>query len=86
MHFTFQASIACVDSGGSKSSDKGKCGGGGGVYPDPEIRGDPVLNENFFLKIIFLALRAPVWSKNKGRAGLPWPLPWIRHWLKPTRA
>ena len=32
MHFTFQASIACVDSGGSRPSDKG-WGGGGSSRP-----------------------------------------------------
>ena len=31
---------------------------------------------------IFSALRASVWSKNKGggEGGSPGPLPWIRHW------
>ena len=48
MHFTFQASIACVDSDRSRPSDRGG-GGGGGGHPDPEIRGvGAVLNKNFF--------------------------------------
>ena len=47
MHFTFQASIACVDSDGSRASDRG--GGGGGGHPDPEIRrGGGGLKKNFF--------------------------------------
>ena len=29
----------------------------------------------------FSALRASVWSKNKGEPGPPGPLPWIRHFL-----
>ena len=40
-------------------------GGGGGGHPDPEIRGGAVL------KKVFSALRASVWSKSKGGAGLP---------------
>ena len=39
-------------------------GGGGGGHPDPEIR---------------RTARSPFWSKNKGGAGSPGPLPWIRH-------
>ena len=46
MHFTFQASIACVDSDGSRASDGGR--GGGGGHPDPEIRGGGGLKKNFF--------------------------------------
>ena len=39
-------------------------------HPDSEIKGGgPVLNKNF------LALRASVWSNNKGRAGPPGPFP-----------
>ena len=34
--------------------------GGGGSHPDPEFRGGPGLKE------FFSALRASVWSKNKG--------------------
>ena len=64
MHFTFQTSIACVDSDGSRLLDGGG-GGGGGGHPDPEIRGGAVL------KKVFSALRASVWSKSKGGAGLP---------------
>ena len=48
-----------------RPSDKG--GGGGGVHPNPEIRGGAVS------KKVFSALQASVWSKNKGA------LPWIRH-------
>ena len=48
-------------------------GGGGGKagpgHPDPEIRREPGL------KFFFSALRASVWSKNKGGG----PLPWICH-------
>ena len=36
-------------------------GGGGGGHPDPEIRGRSPVS-----KISFSALRASVWSKNKG--------------------
>ena len=40
MNFTLQASIACVDSDGSRASDRGVGGKGcGGGHPDPEIRG-----------------------------------------------
>ena len=42
--------------------------GGGGGHPDPEIVGTP--SPKFFS-----ALRASVWSKNKGDG----PLSWIRH-------
>ena len=46
----------------------------GGHHPEPEIRGGG-------LKKIFSALRASVWSKNKGGGqGPPGPLSWIRHW------
>ena len=49
-------------SGGSRPSIKGgtKRGRGGGGHPDPEIRGQPGR------KKFFPALRASVWSKNKG--------------------
>ena len=48
MNFTLQASIACVDSDGSRASDRGMGGKGcGGGHPDPEIRGGG-LKENFF--------------------------------------
>ena len=43
--------------------------GWGSGHPDPEIRGGTVS------KKIFSALWAPVWSKNKGEGGPPWPLP-----------
>ena len=49
MHFTFQASIACVDSDGSSPSDKG----GGDGHPDPDVREGPVLKRKFFPKINF---------------------------------
>jgi len=52
---------------GSRSfrpSDKGGPG-----HPDPEIRGAPGL------KIFFSALRASVWSKNKGERAPPGPSP-----------
>ena len=45
-----------------------KAGGGGGSHPDPEIRGTS-------LQKIFPALRASVWSKNKGVPEPPRPLP-----------
>ena len=54
-------------SGGSRPSDKG------GGDPDPEIRGGGGLKKNFS------ALHASFSSENKGRAGVPGPLPWIRH-------
>ena len=44
---------------------------GGAGHPDPEIRGAPGL------KKYFSALRASVWSKNKGGPEAPRPLPWI---------
>ena len=50
--------------GGSSASDKGR--GGGGGHPDPEIRG--VVSQKFFS-----ALRASVWSKNKGGRNPPAP-------------
>ena len=40
-------------------------GGGGGVYPDPEIKGEPGLPKHF------AALRASVSSKSKGKARPP---------------
>ena len=43
-------------------------------HPDPEIRVG-----GRFPKKIFPALRASFWSKNKGGAGPPGPLPWIHH-------
>ena len=58
--------------GGSRPSDKGGRVGGG--HLDPEISGARSQ------KKFFLALRASVWSKNKGGGGAPpGPLPWIRH-------
>ena len=62
MHFTFQASIACVDSDRSRPSDRG----GGGGHPDPEIRGVGAV-----LKNTFSALRASVWSKSNGGSRPP---------------
>ena len=47
-----------------------KGGGGGGLG---------AVSKN--LKKFFSALRASVWSKNKGEPGPPGPLPWIRHFL-----
>ena len=41
--------------------------GGGGVYPDPEIKGEPGLPKHF------AALRASVSSKSKGKARPPPP-------------
>ena len=47
--------------------------GEGHGHPDPVIRGgDPVA------KKIFSALRAPVWSKNRG-GWAPWAFSWICH-------
>ena len=40
-------------------------GGGGGCQPDPEIRGGGARSPKKF----YSALRASVWSKNKGRSG-----------------
>ena len=45
---------------------------GGGVHPDPEIRG---MGRS---KIFFSALRATDRSKSEG-GGPPGPLPWIYH-------
>ena len=49
-------------------------GGGGSSHPDPEIRSGQSP------KKFFSVLWASVWSKNKGGAPPPWPLPWIRYW------
>ena len=50
--------------------------------PDPDleiIRGGGAVFPKFFS-----ALRASVWSKNRGVGlGPPGPLPWIRHWKSP---
>ena len=51
-----------------RPSDKG--GGGGGMHPNPEIRGGAVS------KKVFSALQASVWSKNKG-GGVPLDRPLI---------
>ena len=53
---------------GSRLSDKG--GGGRGDHPDPNMRGG-----GRSPKIMFSALRASDWSKNKGGPGPPGPLP-----------
>ena len=46
-------------------------GGGGGGYPDPEIRWGGAVSKTFFS-----ALRVSVWSKNKGgRPDPPYPSP-----------
>ena len=59
-------------SGGSRPSDKR--GGGGAGHPDTEIIGGGARSQkNFF------ALRASVWSNNKGEARAPGSLPWTRH-------
>ena len=42
-------------------------GRGGGSHPDPEIRG----GGSGLKKKFFSALRASVWSKTKGEAGVP---------------
>ena len=52
----------------SRPLEKGEGGGGLGA-----------VSKN--LKKFFSALRASVWSKNKGEPGPPGPLPWIRHFL-----
>ena len=52
------------------------------VDPDLQIRGGGGGGEKRRAqcqKKTFSALRASVWSKNKG-GGPPGPLPWIRHW------
>ena len=48
-------------------------GGGGGGLSDPDIRGGGPSQ-----KTIFSALRASVWSKDKG-GRTPGPLLWTRH-------
>ena len=48
----------------------GRCNVPASADPDLEIRG---MGRS---KKVFLALRATVWSKNKG-GGPPGPLPWI---------
>ena len=54
----------------------------------PSDKGGPVIltlrkggRRGAVLKISFSALRASVWSKNKGGPGPPGPLPWIRRCL-----
>ena len=54
-----------IFSGGSRHSDQIRGGGGGGGHPDPEIRGEGARSPKKF----YSALRASVWSKNKGRSG-----------------
>ena len=53
--------------GGTRPSDKGGGGRVGGGHLDPEIRGARSQ------KKLFSALRASVWSKNRGGGGRP---PW----------
>ena len=65
MHFTFQASIACVDSDRSRPSDRG--GGGGGGPPDPEIRG----GGGGLKKKLFRPFGPQFGPKVTGGAGLP---------------
>ena len=47
----------------------------GGRSSRPWDKGGPGLKKKFFS-----ALRASVWSKNKGGHGPPGPFPWIHHW------
>ena len=58
-----------TSSAGSRSWDKG---GGGSSRPLDKGEGGVVLAKNFS------ALRASVWSTNKGGGSLPW----IRHWTR----
>ena len=62
-------------SGGSRPSDKGGRGRGAVIQILRQRRG-----RGGGLQKKFSALRASVWSKNKGGPGPPGPLPWIRHW------
>ena len=61
---SWESCTAC--SGGFRPSDKWGGGGGegGGGHPDPEISGEGGGHNKFFS-----ALRASVWSKNKGGGG-----------------
>ena len=61
-----------VISGGSRPSDKGWRGGGGG-HPDPEISGG---------KIFFRPIGPQFGLKLRGGPRHPGPLRWIRHWLR----
>ena len=60
--------MTCLDpcSGGSRPSGKGGPG-----HPHSKLRGGAVSS----------ALWASFWPKHNGGAGLPRPLPWIRHCL-----
>ena len=49
-------------------------GGGGGGYPDPDIKGRGPGLKNFFS-----ALRASCWSRNKAGGGEGGWIPWNRH-------
>ena len=53
---------------------RGRGGGGGGAggHPNPELIGG---GGGAVSKIFFLALRATVWSENKGVPGPPGPSP-----------
>ena len=55
---------------------------GRGGHPDPEIKGGG--RGGGLKKKSFLALRASVWSENKGGGRAPRYLTWIRHWSLPT--
>ena len=62
--------VSSTVSGGSSPSDRG---GGGGIHPDPEIRGAGL--HNFF----FRPFGHHFGGKIRGELGPPGPLPWIRH-------
>ena len=80
MHFTFQASIACVDSDRSRPSDRG----GGGGHPDPEIRGVGAVLK----KKNFWPFRPQFGPKVTGGAGLPRAPPFgsATGWSRPSHS
>ena len=49
--------------------------------PDRQVRGGPVIQNSKLRGAVSSALWASFWPKHNGGAGLPGPLPWIRHCL-----
>ena len=81
MHFTFQASIACVDSDRSRPSDRGWGGGGSPPRPWDKV-GGPVL------KKFFRSFGHQFSPKVTGGAGLPRvpPLGSATGWSRPVHS
>ena len=71
IHFAQHPENKALTSGGSRPSDNGGGGRGGGAIQTLRWEGGDGPQKNFFS-----ALRDLVWSKDKGRFG---PLPWIRN-------